>query len=290
MREDSTRSRTAINFLKMSHGFGTTHRRDIPCALTIAGSDSGGGAGIQADLKTFAALGIHGMSAITAITAQNPKMVSRVEAVNDKVVTDQINSAIRGFSPGAIKTGMLFNRAIIRAVARGLKSVKAPVIIDPVMISTSGTVLLEKSAIRELLASLLPLGTLVTPNLNEAEFLLRRKIHDPEQMRAAARELNSSYHCAVLVKGGHLEGAKTAVDVFYDGSSELLLEAPFIKGISTHGTGCTYSAAITACLARGMNLKESVIKGKEFISNAIANSWRCGKHDVLNSFWKRSCG
>jgi hydroxymethylpyrimidine kinase/phosphomethylpyrimidine kinase len=274
----------------MSHGLRSNQRKDVPCALTIAGSDSGGGAGIQADLKTFAALGVHGISAITAVTAQNPSSVRRVEPISDKVVIDQIDAATSGFEPGAIKTGMLFNREIIRAVAYRLKSVKAPVVVDPVMISTSVAVLLEKSAIRELLLTLLPLATLVTPNLPESEFLLKRRIHDPEQMRAAARELNSSYYCAVLVKGGHLKSAKTAVDVFYDGDSELLLESPFIKGVSTHGTGCTYSAAITAYLALGKDLKEAVIKGKEFISNAIASSWRCGKHDVLNSFWKNSCG
>ena len=185
---------------------------------------------------------------------------------------------------------MLFNREIIRAVAYRLKSVKAPVVVDPVMISTSGAVLLEKSAIRELLVTLLPLATLVTPNLSwTPEFLLKRRIHDPEQMRAAARELNSSYHCAVLVKGGHLKGAKTAVDVFYDGGSELLLEAPFIEGVSTHEPAAPIPPP-SPPIWPWKGFEGSSHQRKEFISNAIASSWRCGKHDVLNSFWKNSCG
>jgi len=263
-------------------------RQQVPCALTIAGSDSGGGAGIQADLKTFAALGVHGTSAITAITAQNPNGVSAMQGIYPEIVRAEIAAVTSAFSVAAVKTGMLLNRKIIRAIACALKEISAPVIVDPVMIATSGAVLLEKSAIEELLASLLPVATLLTPNLPEAEYLLAAKIVDPEQMRAAARELHSNYGCAVLMKGGHLQGINRAIDIFYDGHSELLLESEMMRGISTHGTGCTYSAAITGYLARGESLDQAVIHGKEFISNSIAKSWRCGKHDVLNSFWKRS--
>jgi hydroxymethylpyrimidine/phosphomethylpyrimidine kinase len=256
----------------------------LPCALTIAGSDSGGGAGIQADLKTFAALGVHGTCAITAVTAQSPNGVLRIQGIAPQVVADQVEAVVSAFKPGAIKTGMLYSAEIIRKLIPWLEGCKAPIVIDPVMIATSGATLLKRSAILALV-KLLPMAALLTPNIPEAEFLLKSEINSPEHMRNASKALHRRYGCAVLLKGGHLK-SRSAIDIFYDGGTELLLEAPYVKGVSTHGTGCAYSAAITAWLARGEPLIAAVKQGKEFITQAIAQSSRSGRHDILNSFWK----
>jgi hydroxymethylpyrimidine/phosphomethylpyrimidine kinase len=258
----------------------------VPSALTIAGSDSGGGAGIQADLKTFAALGVHGTTALTCITAQNPKEVRSVQAVDVGVLKDQIEAVFAELPPAAIKTGMLFSAEIIEVVSDTLsRQRRVRLIVDPVMISTSGAQLLRDDAIKILEKKLLPRADLVTPNRDEAEFLLKRKLSDWEELRAAAREIHAHYGCAALVKGGHVPGP-LAVDFFFDGKSELMLEAPRVKGISTHGTGCTYSAAIAAYCAQRESLVDAVILAKTFISNAIASSVRCRRHWVLNSFWR----
>lgn len=255
----------------------------LPCALTIAGSDSGGGAGIQADLKTFASLGVHGASAITCVTAQNPAEVRGVEALSPKCVRDQIEAVIQAFHPEAVKTGMLYSARIIQTVEETIPR-DIPLVIDPVMISTSGTVLLRNDAIAAL-KRFLARASLITPNLHEAEHLLNRKITDPETLRAAAREFHERYGCAALLKGGHLPATRSAIDFFYDGHTELLLEAPFVRAVSTHGTGCTYSAAITAHCALGLKLPHAVAASKEFITNAIAHSYRVADHSALNSFW-----
>ncbi len=262
------------------------HQR-VPCALTIAGSDSGGGAGIQADLKTFAALGVHGTSALTCITAQNPRRVLGIQACSVPIIESQLEAVFSELRPNAVKTGMLYSAAIIRAVAAFLRRRRAVLVVDPVMVSTSGAVLLQPVAIRVLCAELLPLAGVITPNLHEAELLVGKKLRSVEHLRAAARALHGRLGCAALVKGGHLRGLKQAVDIFYDGKQELLLTAPFIRGVSTHGTGCTYSAAITACLARGEGLSGAVTRAKEFITQAIARSQVTAGHDVLNSFWRR---
>lgn len=254
-------------------------------ALTIAGSDSGGGAGIQADLKTFHALGVHGTCAITCLTAQNPKGVTGIHACSPEILRKQIKAVVSEFKPAAVKTGMLFSTPLIRVVVESFRKRNAPVlVVDPVMVATSGARLLKPSAIRAMQDELLPLAALVTPNLDEAEILVGRKLTEVEGLRWAAREIHTRFGCAALVKGGHLRGLSEAVDIFYDGRTELLLSAPFVKGVSTHGTGCTYSAAITAGLARGLKLPEAVKLGKEFITSAIANSRRVGNHFVLN--WK----
>ncbi|MCX6922268.1 MAG: bifunctional hydroxymethylpyrimidine kinase/phosphomethylpyrimidine kinase, partial [Verrucomicrobia bacterium] len=220
-------------------------RRQLPVALTIAGSDSGGGAGIQADLKTFAALGVHGTSAITCITAQNPNGVYGIQACSAEIVRRQIEAVFEGLRPAAVKTGMLYSAPIIRVVAEFFgRGQGVPLVVDPVMVSTSGAQLLKTAAIKALCEELLPLATLVTPNLDEAEILVGGKLSSVSDLRSAARELHQRFGCAVLVKGGHLRGLKEAVDIFYDGRQELLLSARFIRGVSTHGTGCTYSAAI----------------------------------------------
>ena len=264
-------------------------RKILPIALTIAGSDSGGGAGIQADLKTFAALGVHGASVITCVTAQNPKRVRNIESCSPKIVRQQIEAVFEELRPGAVKTGMLFSAEIVRVVAEFFKGRDAaprrpclPLIVDPVMISTSGVRLLTPAAIKILQRHLLPLATLVTPNLHEAETLTGRKLMSVEDLRATAREIHARYGCAALVKGGHLRKGREAVDIFFDGETELLLSAPFVKGVRTHGTGCTYSAAIAGYLARGLDLPQAVKRAKEFVTQAIAHSQRVEKYFALN--------
>jgi len=260
-------------------------RLTLPIALTIAGSDSGGGAGIQADLKTFAALGVHGTSAITCITAQNSRRVTGVQAMRADMVRRQIEAVFDELRPDAVKTGMLFSTDIIKVVADYFGRGNGPrLVVDPVMVATSGARLLKPSAIQALKGRLLPLATLVTPNLDEAEILAGRKLHTVDDLRDAAREIRKRFGCAALVKGGHLRHAKLATDIFYNGRKELLLTATFVRGLSTHGTGCTYSAAIAAMLARGENLPNAVQSAKRFITRAIAQSRRAGRHWTLNQF------
>ena len=261
-------------------------RKSIPIALTIAGSDSGGGAGIQADLKTFVALGVHGTSAITCVTAQNPRRVLAIQACRAEIVRGQIDAVVEELPPAAVKTGMLYSAEIIRVIAEFFESNRRiPLVVDPVMISTSGSRLLKPSAIKLLRNRLLPLATVVTPNLDEANILTGRELKSLEDLRSGAKQIHGEFGCAALIKGGHLRNFREAVDIFFDGENELLLSAPFIKGVQTHGTGCTYSAAITGFLARGYGLAEAVAHAKEFISNAIAGSYGIGKHSALNVFW-----
>jgi len=264
-----------------------TKRKTLPIALTIAGSDSGGGAGIQADLKTFAALGVHGTSAIACLTAQNPRRVLGVEACSPKMLRQQIEAVFAELPPAAVKTGMLFTAKNIAVVADFFRHAKPKnknlnLIVDPVMVATSGARLLQPAAEKVLMEKLLPLAALVTPNLDEAEILAAQKIRSPEQMRAAARKIQARFGCAVLLKGGHLKNSCEALDIFLDGKTELLLTAPFVRGVSTHGTGCTYSAAICATLARGHALPHAVEIGKNFITAAIFNSYKIGKFFALN--------
>ena len=273
---------------KLRHMSGIIHH---PVALTIAGSDSGGGAGVQADLKTFAALGVHGASAIACITAQNPRRVLAVESCSPEILRQQIEAVFEELPPAAVKTGMLFSAENVQVVAESLKArdaapwrTRPPLVVDPVMVSTSGAVLLKPAAIKILKQELLPLATLVTPNLHEAEILAGRDLASIEDLRSAAHEIYARFGCAALVKGGHLPGGREAVDIFYDGRTELLLSAPFIKGVRTHGTGCTYSAAIAAYLVLGCNLPQAVKRAKEFVTRAIAQSRRIGKHFVLGNF------
>jgi hydroxymethylpyrimidine/phosphomethylpyrimidine kinase len=251
-------------------------------ALTIAGSDSGGGAGIQADLKTFFALGVHGTSAITCVTAQNPKQVCAIQSCNPRIVRAQIEAVFAEFAPRAVKIGMLYSRQIIGEVARGLRSkIDVRIVVDPVMVSTSGRALLQRSAIESLSEELFPLATLVTPNLQEAEILLGRRLGLPEDLKQAAAELSHRFQCAFLVKGGHLRGFPEAVDFLCDGKAELSVSAPFVRGLKTHGTGCTYGAAITAYLALGYPLVKAVSCGKQFISSALRKSRKAGAHTIL---------
>ena len=261
-------------------------KSDLPVALTIAGSDSGGGAGIQADLKTFAALGVHGTSAITCVTAQNPKRVLAIESCAPAMVRKQMEAVFAELPPAAAKTGMLHSAAIVRVVAEFFRrSRNIPLVVDPVMVATSGRRLLEPAAVKVLCEKLLPLATLVTPNLAEVAVLTGRLPGNVEEMRRAAREIQRRFGCAALVKGGHLPGMKEAVDIFFDGESELLLSAPFVRGVRMHGTGCTYSAAIVAYLALGCDLVTAVGKAKGHISRAIEKNKKTGKHTILNNFY-----
>jgi hydroxymethylpyrimidine/phosphomethylpyrimidine kinase len=229
---------------------------------------------------------VHGVTALTSITAQNPQRVLGVEACGLSIVRGQLSAVFDELAPAAAKTGMLYSGAIIHTVAEFFRRHRIPLVVDPVMVSTSKARLVEPNAIRILCRQLLPLARLVTPNLCEAEVLLGGKLTSVEDLRKAAKEMHRRFGTAALIKGGHLRGLKEAVDIFYDGNQELLLRAPFVRGIKTHGTGCTYSAAITAYLAKGLSLVESVAKAKEFITQAIAQSQAIGRHSVLNFFWQ----
>lgn len=257
----------------------------LPCALTIAGSDSGGGAGVQADLKAFAALGVHGTSVITCLTAQNPRAVLAIEAASPEMVAAQLAALLAELPPDAAKTGMLFDAAIIRTVAAHWRRAApgVPLVVDPVMVATSGARLLRPDAIRALTGLLLPLATLITPNLDEAALLVGGPLRTLDELRGAARALHREFGAAVLAKGGHLATPGEAVDVFFDGRREELLRAQRIAGVSTHGTGCTYSAAVAAGLARGLPLRRAVRAAKDFITAAITGSRRVGRHTVLGT-------
>jgi len=239
-------------------------------ALTVAGSDSGGEAGIQADLKTFAALKVHGTSAITGITAQNRKVITRVEPCSPEMVRAQLEAVAGDFRIGAAKTGALFSAAIVREAAKFFRrKCKAPLVVDPVFISTSGRRLLQHEGIELLRRELLPLAALVTPNLAEAEVLTGGKIVAVEDLRGAAVKIHKLFGCAALVKGGHFRGGGEAVDFLCTHEGEWMFSAPRTRTRGLHGTGCTYSAAIAAWLARGKSLPKSVELAKEFITQAI---------------------
>jgi len=245
-------------------------------ALTIAGSDSGGGAGIQADLKTFAAHRVHGTSAITAVTAQNSTEVRAWVALEPRMVVAQIEAVAEDMPVAAVKTGMLANAEIVTAVADTLARLGLPgPVVDPVMVAKSGDRLLDRDCERAYLSRLLPLATLVTPNLPEAEALLGRSVRSLDDMRLAARDLCALGARAVVVKGGHLEGE--AVDVYFDGERLEELRAPRVDTPHTHGTGCTFSAAIAARLALGDDLLTSVRGAKEYLTEAIRRGYAVGR-------------
>ena len=243
--------------------------------LTVAGSDSGGGAGIQADLRTFAAHGVHGTSAITAVTAQNSVAVLDWVALEPRMVVAQMEAVASDMDVAAVKTGMLATAAIVSAVAGAIERLRLPlVVVDPVMVAKSGDRLLDRDAEAAYRERLLPLATVVTPNLPEAEALLGRPVRTLADMREAARALRAMGPRAVVVKGGHLEG--DAVDVFWDGEHMEDLPAPRIATANTHGTGCTYSAAIAARLALGQPLLDAVRGAKEYLTEAIRRSYSVG--------------
>lgn len=256
----------------------TAPRNGTPIALTIAGSDSSGGAGIQADIKTFTAFGVYGASVITALTAQNTQGVQGVEPVGPAFVTAQLQSVLSDLDVSVIKTGMLANAAIVEAVADALKSVAlvAPVVVDPVMVATSGDVLLQPEAVEAIRRRLVPLASLLTPNLPEAAVLLgTQRAHGDGEVIAQAKALLGLGCRAVLIKGGHATG-KMAVDILFDGATIERFERPRIATPHTHGTGCTLSAAIAALLARGATLKEAVGRAKAYVSEGLEHGRALG--------------
>ena len=266
--------------------------QSIPVVLTIAGSDSSAGAGIQADLKTFTALGVYGLTAVTCVVAETPGKVSRIEPVSAKIVRKQIAVLLDNFPVAAVKTGLLYSAEIISTVARALVDLtgkidrKIPLVIDPVIVATSGAKLLRANAIELYKKELFPLATLITPNLDEAARLLGKPIVDLADMRIAGKKLAEKFGVSILLKGGHLTGNR-AVDLLFANDHVIKFSAPFVRGISTHGTGCTYSAAIAAGLASGLLLEDAIGRAKKFVTASIARRFRwtssSGKNlDALN--------
>lgn len=257
----------------------------LPCALTIAGSDSGAGAGIQADLKTFAALGVYGLTAVTAITAQNTLGVQAMLELPPALLEAQIEAVLEDFGATVAKTGMLANAPLITVVANCVQRWGLRLIVDPVMIATSGTALLPPEAVETLRHVLLPLAEVVTPNIPEAEVLTGQRIETLAEMRIAARMLHEQGPRHVVLKGGH--SAMAPIDVYFDGSRYVELQAERIATLHTHGTGCTFSAAITAFLARGSSVEQAVSEAKQYITGAIQHAPGLGHgHGPLAHFWQ----
>ena len=258
----------------------------IPVALTIAGSDSGGGAGIQADLKTFAALGVHGTSAITAVTAQNTRGVSGYVELPLDMISAQIDAVVGDLAPAAAKTGMLASPEIIETVAAAVERHGIThLVVDPVMIAKGGARLLRDEAVDTLRTRLLPLSAVVTPNMPEAEVLLGRPVATREERERAARDLVAMGCRAAVVKGGHAEG--DADDVVFDGERLTWLAGERVATGNTHGSGCAFSAAIAAGLARGLGVHDALAEAKAFIAGAIRHALAVGHgHGPVNPMWR----
>lgn len=255
----------------------------LPVALTIAGSDSGGGAGIQADLKTFHAYGVFGTTAVTAVTVQDTTGVHGYVAIPTETVRAQIDAVAADLHPAACKTGMLASAELVAEVAAGILRHRLPhYVLDPVMVATSGHRLLDEGAEKAVLELLLPLASIVTPNLDEAALLVGREVTTVAQMEEAAQRLVAAGAGAALVKGGHMVG-DAVVDVFFDGHTTRAYRRPRIDSRSTHGTGCTLSAAVTAALARGATLQAAVESALDYVHRAIAQAPGLGRgHGPLN--------
>ncbi len=258
-----------------------------PLALTIAGSDSGGGAGIQADIKAMEANGVFAASVVTAVTAQNTRAVTAAFDLPLDLIEAQIDAVADDFEFGAVKTGMLSSAAIIGLVARKVREHDLfPLVVDPVMISKSGFALLQPGAVEVLKRDLLPLAALVTPNVHEAARLVGMEIRTQEDAEAAARVIHAFGPQAVLVKGGHLDGEADAVDVLFDGIEVHAFRSERIDTLHTHGTGCTYASAIAANLARGAALSEAVRAAKAYVTEAIRHGLPIGHgHGPTNHFY-----
>jgi hydroxymethylpyrimidine/phosphomethylpyrimidine kinase len=265
-----------------------TKQTNRPTALTIAGSDPGGGAGIQADLKTFAALGVYGFSAITEVIAQNSSRVLRTAALNPSMVAAQIEAVAIERKPNAIKIGALGTASIVKAVAASIVEHKlAAPVVDPVLISSSGTRLLSKAGARPLVEHLLPRARIITPNIPEAQMLTGIEIKSEADLHEAARRFVRMGARAVVIKGGHLGADSDAIDLLYDGRSFISLKAERIA-IDAHGTGCAFSAAIAAYLARGRDLESAVRVAKQFVTAALIANFRFGKgRPLLDHFATR---
>ena len=258
----------------------------VPKALTIAGSDSGGGAGIQADLKTFAALGVYGCSVLTAITAQNTLQVTGVEPVSPDMVRKQLEAVLTDIRPDVVKTGILANANIIRAVASSLTAVRRiPLVVDPVMLSKSGDALLDLDAALRLRELLFPLADLITPNLPEAEVLTGRTLITNDDFEQAARQLHSMGARAVLLKGGHRprlqaendSGSDEVIDLFFDGREFHSIRGPWVNTPHTHGTGCTLASAIAAGLAQGLDLHPAILQARKYLTKALEAGFVVGQ-------------
>ena len=254
--------------------------------MTIAGSDSGGGAGIQADLKTFAALGVFGTSALTAVTAQNTVGVTGVHEIPTEIIAAQIEAILTDIGADAVKTGMLSSSSIVEAVAQQLETFQVTtLVVDPVMVAKSGDSLLQQDAVEALRTLLIPLAAVVTPNIPEAEVLTGAKIVSDYDMRRAAESILGMGARSVVVKGGHREGPAT--DLFYDGDRFEEFTAPRVDTKNTHGTGCTFASAVAAGLAKGLPLPEAVSQAKEFVTGAIGAAFPMGRgHGPLNHFYR----
>lgn len=267
-------------------------KSETPVALTIAGSDNSAGAGIQADLKTFGAVGVYGLTAITCVVAEVPGKVSAIQPVEPRIVAEQIRLSFEAFPITAMKTGMLYSDEIIDAVCDTLAEVyrganQRPFLtVDPVMVATSGHLLLKPEAITLMRERLFPLADLLTPNLDEAQALLGRRITTVPEMEAAGDELVRMFGCAVLLKGGHLREERATDILFTRDGARHSFSAPFVPGVSTHGTGCTTAAAITGYIARGLPLPEAVERAKLFVTKAVRKFYRWqrpdGTTDALN--------
>jgi hydroxymethylpyrimidine/phosphomethylpyrimidine kinase len=258
----------------------------VPVALSIAGSDSSAGAGIQADLKTFSALGVYGVTAVTCIVAEIPGKVSQIEPLSAKIVREQIEVLAKNFPIAAIKTGLLCSAEIVSAVAKTIRNLdkmsvpRISLVIDPVFVATGGDPLLEPAAIESYEKELFPLATLITPNLDEAERLVGAKINDRQSMHDAGNELRKRFGTGILLKGGHLAG-EHAVDILFANGKVMEFSELKVFGVATHGTGCTYSAAITAGLASGLSLEKAVGQAKKFVTESIRTHFRWGNLHAL---------
>ena len=269
-------------------------------ALTIAGSDSSGGAGIQADLKTFAAFGLYGASAITAVTAQSTVGIEAAFALPADLVTAQIEAVAGDLTIHATKVGMLANAAIVEAVAAAIAELDLPlVVLDPVLVSSSGARLLDEDGVRALCLELLPRARVVTPNLPEAEALSGRRIQSPDDAREAARRIHDMGAAAVLITGGHAHekgsglGAQGSdvIDVLFDGHAFFELRVPRVESRHTHGTGCTLASAVAAGLALGRELPDAAARAQQYVAGAIAHAPGIGRgRGPLDHFWERRSG
>lgn len=266
----------------------------VPRALTIAGSDSGGGAGIQADLKTFQELGAYGMSAITAITVQNTLGVHGVYPLPSEAAAEQIQAVGSDIGVDALKTGMLFSAEIIRLVAEQIRAFGwEKVVVDPVMIAKGGAALLRNEAVQALIEDLLPLALIITPNIPEAEVLAGMQIRTMEDRKEAARRIHNLGPRIVVIKGGHdngtITGNPSVIDLIYDGTSFTEIRGARIHTVHTHGTGCTFSAAITAGLAKGLDAMEAIRNGRSFIQAAIEDGLNLGQGHGPTNHWAYRC-
>ena len=260
--------------------------RKVPVAMSIAGSDSGGGAGVQADMKTFSALGVYGASTLTAITAQNTVAVTAVHELPVELIAAQIDAVVTDIGVDAVKTGMLSSSAIVETVARELERHGIEnLVVDPVMVAKSGDPLLRDEAVESVRTRLLPLAALVTPNVPEAETLTGLKIESDDDVREAARRIVAMGARTVVVKGGHRDGPAT--DLFFDGVEFTEFTSERFDTVNTHGTGCTFASAAAAGLAQGKPLLEAVALAKEYVTEAIRNSYPLGRgHGPVHHFYR----